>query len=109
VKGGICVSLFDGLKRNNKIKSVKSRNMIIIDWLDFLKNYPLVSAKLNNDKGKELKPFIHPSTKIKIYFNSSDITFYLIGVGGNEEKIPDNIIYKFWDEVSVEELDELMK
>jgi hypothetical protein len=96
-------------KKSKKIKTLKLRNVITSDWPDFLKNYPLVSAKLNNDKGEELKPFIRPSTKIKIYFNSVNITFYLIGVSGKEEKIPENVIYKSWDEVSMEELDELMR
>lgn len=103
------MSLFNNIKRNNKIKAVKSRNIIICDWSDFLKDYPLVSAKLNKDKGEELKHYIHPSTKIKVYFNSTNITFYLIGVTGKEEKIPDNVIFKSWDEVSNEELDELLK
>lgn len=108
-KGGTCMSMFNGIKRNNKIKAVKSRNIIICDWPDFLKNYPLVSARLNKDKGEELKSHIHPSTKIKVYFNATNITFYLIGVTGNEEKIADNVIFKSWDEVPNEELDELLK
>jgi hypothetical protein len=103
------MSLFNNFKRNKKIKTIKLRNVITTDWSEFLKNYPLVGTKLYKDKGEELKPFIHPSTKIKIYFNSSNITFYLIGVSGNEEKIPNNVIYETWDEVSMEDLDELMK
>lgn len=99
---------FSNYKRKKKIQAIYSKNIIINDWSDFLKNYPLVSEKLSKDKGEELKPFIRPSTKIKIYFNSSNVTFYLIGVSGNEEKIPNNVIYKSWDEVSMEELDELM-
>jgi hypothetical protein len=108
-KGEISMGLFDNLKRNKKIKVIKLRNVVTCDWTDFLRNYPLVSAKLNGDKGEELKPFIRPSTKIKVYFNGSNITFYLIGVSGNEEKIPNNVIYNSWDEVSMEELDELLK
>lgn len=101
------MGFFTNRKRNKKIKTLKLRNVITCDWPDFLKNYPLVSTKLKN-KGEDLKPFIRPSTKIKLYLNSSNITFYLIGVSGNEEKIPDNVIYDSWDELSEEELDELM-
>jgi hypothetical protein len=103
------MSLVNNFKRNKIIKTIKNRNVITYGWADFLKDYPLVGTKLMNDKGEELKSFIHPSTKIKIYFNSSNIIFYLIGVSGNEEKIPNNVIYNSWDEVSIEELGELMK
>lgn len=102
------MGFFNNYKKNKKIKTLKSRNVITCDWVDFLKNYPLVSTKLQKNKGGELKPFIRPSTKIKIYFNSGNITFYLIGVSGNEEKIPGNVIYDSWDEVSTAELDELI-
>ena len=103
------MGLVNYFKRIKKIKAIKSRNVTINEWSDFLMNYPLVSAKLTNDKGEEIKSLIHPSTKIKIYFNKENITFYLIGVSGNEEKIPNNVIYNSWDEVPMEELDELMR
>jgi hypothetical protein len=103
------MGLVNNFKRIKKIKTIKSRNVIINDWSYFLKNYPLVSAKLSKDKGEELKPLIHPSTKIKIYFTNDNIIFYLIGVSGNEEKIPNNVIYNSWDEVSMEELNELLR
>jgi VanZ family protein len=102
------MGLVNNYKRNKKIKALKSRNVITSDWSDFLKNYPLVSVKLNSDKEEELKTFIRPSTKIKIYFNSSNITFYLIGVSGKEDKIANNVIFNSWDEVSMEELDEFI-
>ena len=102
------MGLFNNYKKNKKIKTLKSRSVITNEWSDFLKNYPLISAKLDNEKGVELKPFIRPSTKIKIYFNSANITFYLIGVSDREEKIPNNVIYKSWDEVSMVELDEFL-
>lgn len=103
------MGMVNNFKRNKKIKAIKARNVIIIEWADFTKNYPLVSTKLSNDKGEDLKALIHPSTKIKIYFNTDSITFYLIGVSGNEEKIPNNVIYNSWDDVSMKELDELVK
>ena len=103
------MSLFNNYKKKKIIKTLKARNVITSNWTDFLKNYPLVSAKINNDKGEELKPFIRPSTKIKIYFNTSNITFYIIGVSDIEEKIPNNVIYKSWDDVVMVELDELIR
>lgn len=96
-------------KRKKKIQAIQTRNVIICDWSDFLRKYPLVSEKLSKDKGEELKPFIRPSTKIKIYFTRSNIIFYLIGVSGNEEKIPNNVIYNSWNEIPMEELEELME
>lgn len=103
------MGLVNNLIRKKKIKALKARNLITNDWSDFVKNYPLITAKLNDNKHEDIKNFTRPSTKIKIYFNSNNVTFYMIGVSGNEEKIPNNVIFNSWDEVTMEELNELLK